>query len=398
MLLVDDAQAWWRHRDSYDFRGLLLANLNHVHALQFEDGTHIARVTDYLTARLSDYAHQHSPVYRDHQGIISKKHLENKAHWYVEGLQSQHATTGGSTGTHFIYRRWTDSFRTIEAELHYRAILQEFNTPCNTLLYLMLDQRQRGQLTWMHRTPSILVSHGRGLQTLVHEVSRIPLYYENSDAFWLEVINYCYQIQPDVITIRGDFLATLREVCERHKIKRPLCRLLSHTGAKARLADFEYLQGQGLIEQWCDHMRCWDGGVTFFTCPHHTYHLLDGLAAVRVDDHRLVSTDFYSLPSPFIDYWNGDYASLDADYRRCACGRSYRPFTLDRTRTRLLSGVPNIEIRRRIIESGVDLSLLVRGEAVGEFLRLFTTRSLPTSMRETLQRALPELTLDFVVS
>ena len=395
MLLVDDPTTLWRHRDSYDLRGLLLANLRHVHGLQYLNGAEIAEASNYLRGQLREYANQHSPAYRDRPGIVSKRDLQNKTDWYVEGVPFQAASTSGSTGTHFHYRRWAESFQTIEANLHYRAILHEYQIKCQNLVYLMLDQPVTPKAIRTHQTNNLVMSHGLRTAVTVHEFSRSPLYYKDSNRFWGEIITYCQELNPEVILIRGDLLATFRWNCERLGVATPLCQLLSHTGAKARLDDFTTLHKMGAIGQWCDHMRCWDGGVTFFTCPYRTYHLLDGLAAVSTDDHRLVSTDFYSLASPFIDYWNGDFATIGAEYERCQCGRSYR--SLDRSRSRLLTGVTNTEIRQRIIESGVDTSLLLRGEARDRFLRLFTSRQLPQVQRETIRRLLPDLVLDFVV-
>lgn len=397
MLLVDDPTALWRHRDSYKLRDLLLANLRHVHGLQYLNGAEIADASSYLRGRLREYAHQHSPTYKNRLGTVSKIDLLNKDEWYVPGVPSQAASTSGSTANHFHYRRWAESFQTIEADLHYRAILDEYRVKCENLVYLMLDQPVTSQTVRTVRTNNLVLSHGLRTKVTVHEFSRSTVYYSDSNRFWGEIIAYCREVRPEVILIRGDLLATFRWNCERLGVTEPLCQLLSHTGAKARLDDFLALHKRGVIGQWCDHMRCWDGGVTFFTCPHHTYHLLDGLAAVSTDHHRLISTDFYSLPSPFIDYWNGDFATLGSEYLRCPCGRSYRSFSLDRSRDRLLMGVTNAEIRRRIIESGVDATLLLRGEARGQFLRLFTARQLSVAQRDTLTKLLPDLQLDFVV-
>ncbi len=82
-----------------------------------------------------------------------------------------------------------------------------------------------------------------------------------------------------------------------------------------------------MTRNWCDHMRCWDGGASFFTCKAGIYHLQDELSHVfSTENGEMASIDFFSYASPFVNYLNGDYCSVGKEYKKCDCGRWYRAF------------------------------------------------------------------------
>ncbi len=64
-------------------------------------------------------------------------------------------------------------------------------------------------------------------------------------------------------------------------------------------------------------MRCWDGGLSFFSCPYNRLHVYDELCFVEKTD-KLISTDFFNYCHPFIKYHNGDDGILDEGL--CKCG------------------------------------------------------------------------------
>ena len=109
-------------------------------------------------------------------------------------------------------------------------------------------------------------------------------------------------------------------------------------------AKFLFLDN-GYFDDACDHMRCWDGGATFYTCKHRNYHLMDNLAWVEEVDGRMICTDYFNLASPFVRYWNGDYCKIGKEYRRCECGRLYREFEFMQSRPFSLKGVCMKEIK-----------------------------------------------------
>ncbi len=402
MLFLDDPLLLYRRRKSYILSEYLKEHLNQVHVLQYHAGQDIKKICRHLSHELTKYATENSPVYATHQGVISKEHLENKDKWYVKGFQAHTATTGGSTtGKPFHYLRWATHYNQIEGDYHYKAILDEFglNKPIN-ILYFMLDQtsdRSNDTLVKLYQTNNTLISHGQGQAAIIHEVIKNRTYYNDYFSFYESLFRYLSHEKIDVILAPGQAIAALAWNAQRLRHTAPICKLLSNTGTKVSRADLDYLKNNGIVENWCDHMRCWDGGITFFTCRHQTYHLIDGLAWAKSDKRgRLISDDYYSLPSPFVNYWNGDYGTVGTEYDRCKCGRYYRPFDINRTRSVVMDGVTNHEIRDQILKVGVDTSWIKRAETSGAFLRLFTARSYSDSERQTIRRILPNLEVNFV--
>jgi hypothetical protein len=122
-------------------------------------------------------------------------------------------------------------------------------------------------------------------------------------------------------------------------------------------------------------MRCWDGGATFFTCKHQNYHLLDNLCWCDEKNKKLISTDYFSFPSPFVDYWNGDLCRLKNEYQRCDCGRLYRDFEFLENRPFSIKGRNILEIKEKIKQykiKEVRCSMML-GES---FLEIVTSREL----------------------
>ncbi len=403
MLLLDDINLLFRDRNKFQLSEYLNKIVSQVNTLQFQSEETITSVCDYLKTELETYAKIHSPIYQNHQGIITKNDLLDKDRWYVPDYNAATASTGGSTtGERFHYLRWSDTFQEIERDQHYKAILKEFgfDKPV-TILYLMLDltdDRESNDLIKTFNTSNILISHGQQQIATVHEVRRNRIYYHNYYLFYEQILQFITKNKIDIILAPGHVLASLVWNIKRLKHTTPICKLLSNTGDKANIADFDYLKNNGLIDNWCDHMRCWDGGVTFFTCQYNVYHLLDGLAWAHTDnDERLISTDFFSLPSPFVNYWNGDYCSIGNEYKQCQCGRMYREFAINRTRSVAVSSITNSSIRSTLSQTDFLNGIVKRANASGQFIRLFTKRSLTSQERLTTRELLPNFELNFVV-
>lgn len=84
---------------------------------------------------------------------------------------------------------------------------------------------------------------------------------------------------------------------------------------------FEY------FDDWCDYMRSWDGGLTFFRCPHGTYHTFDHITITRPRPNESVRvTDLLNKAQNFIDHEPGDIVHMDEEYSQCACGLWHRNF------------------------------------------------------------------------
>jgi len=172
-----------------------------------------------------------------------------------------------------------------------------------------------------------------------------------------------------------------------------IAQLLSTTSCKPNYDDLNFLRNNGQIDDWCDHMRCWDGGVTFFTCSSYNTHLVEHFAYPYVDDGRLISKDFFSFPNPFWNYWNGDYASIGADYKVCDCGRLYRDFKISRIRENNVSGVSALNIS----SSSRQVPGIKRLMIFGNIVKVFTYWSFSVDERREVRRSNPNLKYRFIV-
>jgi hypothetical protein len=399
MLLLDDVLLLLRHSKRFTYAELLLKLLPHLHPLQYQQEQIIRNTCNHLKKQLTTFARRNSPVYKNRKTVIGKEDLGDQANWYVQTYRGAAAHTGGSTtGQRFHYLRWADAYNGLEGGAHYRAILTEFKIekPAH-ILYLMLDQtdaRYHDSLVKTYRTNNILISHGQQQRATIHEIIKNRTYYMDYYRFYEDIISYTSNNDIDIILAPGHVIAALAWNVRRLGHTARLAGLLSNTGQKVRRHDLDTLRPT--IDNWCDHMRCWDGGVTFFTCRFNTYHLLDGVAWAESDrHHRLLSYDFYSLASPFVNYWNGDYATIGTTYQRCRCGRLYREFEINRTRSVELNGVTNVRVRTQLAATGLTAAIK-RAEATNNFLRVFTHRPLSSQERHDLRHVLPQFEINFV--
>jgi len=68
-----------------------------------------------------------------------------------------------------------------------------------------------------------------------------------------------------------------------------------------------------------DKMRCWDGGLSFYTCRAERKHINDELCYVyHGSTGHVLSTDFYNTCTPFIKYANYDRGVIKEGL--CDCG------------------------------------------------------------------------------
>lgn len=400
MMLMDDPITLWQQRNHYPFQDYLVRHLDHVQALQYCSGHEINQVCGYLSELIADFAATNCPVYRGHSGPIDRNRLDGGG-WFVEDQPYQPAWTNGSTtGERFHYRRWSKSYYKIERDNHYLAIINEFMgaRPSN-VLYLMMDQGggpATDEFAQVYQTNNVMLAHGLGRTAQVHQIFKNRLYYRDHFEFFRQVIDYCVLHEIEVILASPSVVSALAWHGERLRPGR-ICALLSATGDKVNYGELDRLKNLGLIEQWCDHMRCWDGGITFFTCRYGTRHLLDGLAWSWSDHGRLISNDFYSLASPFVGYYNGDSGTVCEEFKHCPCGRSYRKFDITRTRAIALTGLSNRAMVRGLVESGVDTGSIRRMEPARNFLRIVTIRPFTSTERQGIRELWPHLEVNFVV-
>lgn len=286
------------------------------------------KVIKQTTIELSDTIKTYATLTGQKIETISTK--SNLSNWQNDTVDYFINQTSGTTGAPFKYRIWKDIFSTIEINSHYGLINQEFNVPEQAkVLYLGLNINiTSDDIIKTIRSSDIMITHGFQQSADIGTIN--PLYAKSLHEYVKQIYNHCISEQYDVILATDEILSPLVYLLEKNILQpNKLAGLLSCTGNSTSVDTIRKLLELEVFTNACDHMRCWDGGATFFTCNKGTRHLCDNLSECCVDDSlRLLSTDFFSLPNPFINYWNGDYADILDEYQKCECGRYFRPFTL----------------------------------------------------------------------
>ena len=117
-------------------------------------------------------------------------------------------------------------------------------------------------------------------------------YIESPDIWHKKLFEFMENKSFDVIISTGPSINTLCFYLKKFNYTNKLCKRLSHTGEFLINQDARYLKENKYIDNFCDHMRCWDGGATFFTCKFGTYHLMDNLSWVEEgESNKMISTD-----------------------------------------------------------------------------------------------------------
>ena len=112
-------------------------------------------------------------------------------------------------------------------------------------------------------------------------------------------------------------------------------------------------------------MRCWDGGLSFFTCRCGTWHINDELSYVECIGDALISTDLYNTAHPFIRYWNGDTGTVG--FKTCSCGITGKHFTNFIGRNIECLHGNNCKIPGKIIETEIRIPLHTKDRRLLDF-------------------------------
>jgi glycosyltransferase involved in cell wall biosynthesis len=298
----------------------------------FADEELLVGATDIMRLAVQSWSFKRSSIYRKVDGVITKADLESKDGWYLKNLGNIHhaQTSGSTTGNPFGYLRWLDVFDKIEWGCHYDVVLDEFAIgPTPSILYFMSHnyRKEDGRFIYCDGGPAgpALVNHGISRRPVLHEVN-FDMYRNDQPAFFYHLFEYLKENPVDVFYASGPQINSLCNYIKKFNVKGRLGGLLSSTGERLLNEDARFLFVEnGYFDHACDHMRCWDGGASFFTCKHRNYHLMDNLAwCEQGPNNELISTDYFNLASPFFRYWNGDYCTISKEYRRCECGRLYK--------------------------------------------------------------------------
>lgn len=373
---------------------LMLCYLPLARDLMFQPTEIVEAVTTKLRKSIEVYARRKSTIYARHEVIkmLSKEDLQNKGEWFVPGVDFMPLTTSGTTsGVMFSHGCWGKVYNDIE-RLHYGEALREFGLEDSPVILHMLFQHnmkttQKSPVNVLSSPKSPIHSHGSHTAT-THMVVASPDTMDQGEYF-SKLFEYTSQHEIDVLLASGPFINSLSYYARKMKPQRKLCKLVSNTCEPLLKTDVLYLKEAGLIDDWCDHMRCWDGGASFFTCRHGTYHLMDNLTYCRSLSGKLLSTDYFSLAAPYVNYWNGDYADIDDRYERCRCGRAYRPFQFNTARTFSYSGLNSKTIKDRLVATEIDCIKYVKCH--NRKIEIVTERELTELERNKMRRSLPEM-------
>jgi hypothetical protein len=367
--------------------------------LLYEEEGLVRTVTSTLVSNIELWAVNKSKAYSNHQGIMEKGMLNNKSEWYVDEVKSesmQMATSGSTTGHSFHYLRWEPFLYFIEADNHYDLILDEFGVPENPNILNMFNStlyNKSEYVTVRSDSKNFMDHHGTSRKANVHYVN-FELMNGNPEIFFENIVNYLMGKKMDVIFAPGPAINSLRHYLEKRSKKIEVCGLLSNSNEPI-LSDDANLLLDGYVDGICDHMRCWDGGASFFTCKHGTYHLMDNLSWCEESEGRLISTDYFSLPSPFVRYWNGDYCRISEEYKRCECGRLYREFELLESRPFSLKGVSMRKIREKI--DSMEISGIKQVRCSLESIDVVSSSPLTQEHRSLISSASDKFAFRFIV-
>jgi|688.fasta_scaffold115491_5 hypothetical protein len=317
----------------------------------------LQETVNLLKTNIDLWAKKNSKIYEFKNQIINKENLLNKKTWYVDEMKNESAKmkTSGSTSKPFYYLRWNYFLDFIECENHYNLVLNEFNIKDNFNLMYFFDNEiysKTKKITVNKNPKNFMEKHGTK-NAIVHYVN-FSLLQKSIGSFYKFIISYCIKNNIDVIYCPGSVTNSLCHYIKKYKIKNKICNLLSNSYEQILKSDIDFLIENNIVNNVCNHMRCWDGGATFFTCKYNTYHLLDNLSWCDEYENKLISTDYFSFPSPFVNYWNGDYCEIKSNYKRCECGRLYRPFKFLQSRPFAIKGYIVHDIYNNLIKLEIN--------------------------------------------
>jgi len=326
--------------------------------LLFHDEEIVRETTDVLKRNITKWAVENSPGSIGPDGFISKEKLLDKSLWYVSSIRDEArpmATSGSTSGIPFSYLRWEPFLYFIESDNHYDLIMDEFEVVEKpNVMYFFNTKRyaKESLVTVSSESDNFMEHHGSKRRAKVH-YPNWDMFQSNKRSYLDHLIGYLRVTDIDVMFASGPSInAMCSSIRSRGEDPFRICRLLSNSNEKILPSDVRFLIGTR-VGDICDHMRCWDGGATFFTCRKRNYHIMDNLSWCVAVDERLVCTDYFSLPSPFVNYWNGDFCRISDTYQRCECGRLYREFKFLDNRPFAVKGKSISEVRDAMISIGL---------------------------------------------
>jgi phenylacetate-coenzyme A ligase PaaK-like adenylate-forming protein len=343
-------------------------------SLLFQDPKIIRSISKMMKENIEEYAKKHTKVYAETNKIFTRKDFEIKDNWLSRAIDEKRVmsqnTSGSTTGKSFSFHNDKKYFEWIQDNAEFDLILKEYGLHgkhikiLNLLKYPFNPKLENFFLETKNFSQHKFHSFSaKNFTTFFVDFSK---YSDDPDLWHEQLLDLFDKNRFDIILCSGPVLNVLIKYIKKNNFKKNICHLLSHTTQFPRQEDFEFLKNNGNIDHFCDHMRCWDGGVTFFTCKFGTRHLLDNFSwAWEGENKKLICTDYFNLATPFINYWNGDLCEIIDEYQKCECGRFFRPFKMLQNRpfeikgpTRLIeiqNKINNLEFKDKISQVQFDL-------------------------------------------
>lgn len=327
--------------------------------LMFQEPDHIIAVKNKILQSIVDYAKTNSKIYRQNLDYYTRNQLDNKNLWICENIDNKNRilnqnTSGSTTGVPFNYLSDKKYFDKLQRLSEFELILNEYNLFGKSLKILNLFKHPYNpkpkEFILETNNHSNRKFHSYGAKEFSTFFVNWDNYIDKPDEWHDNFLMFLSNHVFDIVLCSGPVINILNRYIKKKSFVHRFAYLLSHTTEFPRIDDFQYLKDNGNINYYCDHMRCWDGGASFFTCKHGTYHLNDNLSwVVQGPDNKMISTDYFNIVTPFVNYWNGDLCEIKDQYKLCECGRYYRPFKMLENRPFALKGPTKLtEIREQI--------------------------------------------------
>lgn len=372
-------QKWKKFTDPstkilYDYKTICRDLLLHDEEL-------VVETIDILKRNISSWAEKNSEAYANKKDLpfLGKNDLINKDKWYVKSLENESMpmkSSGSTSGESFEYLRWEPFLYFIEGENHYDLILDEYEIPQNPHIMYFFDSSFGSGPRHINNTSkskNFMEHHGTKRTAMVH-YANTKLQKEKEEVFQKYLFRYLNVKKMDVIFAPGPQIKKLCSYIKKENYKGKLCNLLSNSNEKLLNEDAKFLLENNYVSHICDHMRCWDGGASFFTCRDKNYHLMDNLSWCVENEERLISTDYFSLACPFVKFWNGDRCKIGEKYQRCSCGRLYRDFKFLENRPFAIKGHSINEYKKKLMETG--LTEIKQVNCGNDFIEIVSNREI----------------------
>lgn len=322
----------------------------------------ILQIRDKMINSIQRYSQKHSMVYQQYpvDTVFTREQLKLDNNWLCDNIPTDRImrqnTSGSTTGEPFRYCGDKKYFDFIQETSEFGLILKEYELYDRPIRLLNLFKHpfnikpKPDEFYIETRNPTKSRFHTYGAKDVITFFVNWDGYMENPDEWHKRFLDFLSNNFFAIILCSGPVINILTRYIRKNNFNQKFANLLSHTTEFPRIEDFEFLKQNGNIDHYCDHMRCYDGGANFFTCKYGTYHLNDNLSWVKEGpENKLISTDYFNMVSPFVNYWNGDLCEIDENYRLCECGRYYRPFKMLENRPFALKGPTKLrEIREQI--------------------------------------------------